>query len=190
MLPTRIALFTSAVLLVNCGGLQDLPPIVGAARSGETERIATLAKEGADLNVRAGVNGWTPLQHAIHKNQKGSVVALVDAGADVNARGANGETPLMMAAGYGYTGIVNVLLERGADAHAQLANGTNALTLAVLGANDIDRFTAGDCQTSTVKALLDKAPDLKFVGPSGVERALTIGKIKACDGVAQLLGKR
>jgi hypothetical protein len=167
-----------------------MPPLVSAAREGRTELIPLLVKQGADPNLHAGVNGWTPLQHAIHKNQKGSVIALLDAGADVNVRGGDGSTPLVMAAGYGYTGIVTVLLDRGADPRSTLRDGSSALTLAVLGVPDIDRFTVGDCQLPTVQALLAKAPDLRFNGPSGPLRALTIAKIKGCPGLEEALTKR
>ncbi len=147
--------------------------------------IPVLVKQGADPNQRSGVNGWTPLMHAVHKRQKGSVVALLDNGADVNARGDGGSDPLLMAAGYGYTDIVNILLDRGADAHAQLQNGDNALTLAILGVSDIDRFTLGDCQDSTVRTLLERAPDLHLKNSPAAA-----AKAKGCAGVAKLLGVR
>lgn len=185
----RIGAVMGAILLAGCGARPSAPTLVGAAREGRVDLIPVLVKQGADPNQRAGVNGWTPLMHAIHKNQKGSVIALLDAGADVNARGDGALTPLMMAAGYGYTDIVNILLDRGADAHAQLPNGENALTLAVFGVADIDRFTVPDCQVSTVKALLEKAPDMRFVGPEGALRAVTIAKMKGCAGLAETMGR-
>ena len=96
----------------------------------------------------------------------------------------------MMAAGYGYADIVNVLLDRGADAHAQLSDGMNALTFAVLGANDIDRFTVADCQGPTIKALIERSPDLKLRGSARVIKVVTAAKLKGCAGVAALLGNR
>lgn len=185
----RIVLATAALLLAGCGSRPVMPSLIDAAREGRVDLISSLVKQGADPNQRAGVNGWPPLMHAIHKNQKGSVVALLDAGADVNARGDGGLTALMMAAGYGYTDIVNILLDRGADPHAQLPNGENALTLAVFGLADIDRFTVPDCQVSMVKALLQKAPDIRFIGPGGVLRAVTIAKMKGCAGLAEAMGR-
>jgi hypothetical protein len=186
----RITLVSAALLLVGCGSKPATPSLIDAAREGRVDLIPVLVKQGTDLNERAGVNGWPPLMHAIHKNQKGSVIALLDAGADVNGRSADGSTPLMMAAGYGYTDIVNLLLDRGADAHAQLGDGMNALTFAVLGAPDIDRFTVGDCQASTVRALLERASDLQVRGSARVMRAIAGAKIKGCAGVAKLLGNR
>jgi ankyrin repeat protein len=186
----RIALAAIALLLTNCGSRSDIPPLIQAARAGRTDLIPSLVKQGADPNQRAGVNGWTPLMHAIHKNQKQSVAALLDAGADSNGRGADGSTPLMMAAGYGYTDIVNLLLDRGADARLQMSDGSNALTFAVLGANDIDRFTVTDCQGPTIKALIEHVPDLKLRGSPRALKAAAVFKLKSCAGVAALLGTK
>ena len=183
----RIGLLAFALLFTSCATHTTQPSLTQAARDGRTDLIPTLVKQGADPNQRAGVNGWTPLMHAIHKNQKGSISALLDAGADVNGRGADGSTALMMAAGYGYTDILNLLLDRGADAHAQMSNGSNALTFAVLGANDIDRFTAADCQGPTIKALIERVPDLKLQGSARILRTVAAVKLKSCAGVAMLL---
>ncbi len=153
----------SFILLLAACTLQPDNPLIGAARSGDTKAIATLLAAGADPNQRWGVNSWTPLMHAIHKNQKGSVEALMVGGADVNARGSKqGVTALIMAAGYGYTDIVQLLLDKGADPRAETTDGDSALAAAVSGVPDIDKFTVGHCQTSTVAALLKKAPDLKL----------------------------
>lgn len=186
----RITSLGLALVLTSCGTRYNLPPLVGAARDGRVDLIRTLAKQGADPNERAGVNGWPPLMHAIHKYQKGSVAALLDAGADVNGHASDGTTPLMMAAGYGYADIVTLLLDRGADAHARLSDGMNALTFAVIGAPDIDRFTAMDCQGAAIQALLVRAPDLKLGGSERVIREIAATKLKGCAGMAQLVGSR
>lgn len=186
----RTGLLSLTFLLASCGYHASVPSLIQAAREGRADLIPALVKQGADPNQQAGVNGWTPLMHAIHKYQKGSVAALLDAGADVNGRSADGSTPLMMAAGYGYTDIVNLLLDRGADAHAQMNDGSNALTFAVLGANDIDRFTAVNCQGPTVKALIDRVPDLDLRGSERLLRTVASVKLKSCAGVAALLGTK
>ena len=184
----KIALL--ALLLAGCGVRTDVPPLVQAARDGRADLIPALVKQGADPNQQYGVNGWTVLQHAIHKNQKGSVIALLDSGAAVNGRGRGATTALMMAASYGYTDIVDVLLDRGADATAQMSDGSNALTFAVLGTSDIDRFTAVDCQGATIKALIDRAPGLKVQGSQPALKAVAAAKLKSCAGFAALLGNR
>ena len=156
-----LAVVLSVSAFIGCS-IQPDNPLIGAARSGDTQTIMKLLSAGADPNQRWGVNGWTPIMHAIHKNQKASVEALLAGGADLNARGDGGITALMMAAGYGYAGIVQLLLDRGADPYAETVDGDNALIMAVGGVPDIDKFTVGKCQAQTVAALLKKAPDLRL----------------------------
>src|SRR5437870_2758650 len=126
-------------------------PLTSAARSGDVRAIRTLVAQGADPNAPDGVNGWPPLEHAIHKAQMGTMVALIDAGADPNPANPRGMPPLMRAAGYGYTDMVNVLLMRGADPRQRDRDGATALDFAITGVSDIDRFTRFDCQSPTVK---------------------------------------
>jgi len=174
-------------MLIGCN-LQPDNPLIGAARSGDTQAIATLLAGGADPNQRWGVNSWTPLMHAIHKNQKGSVEALLAGGADVNARGGSqGVTALIMAAGYGYTDIVQVLLDKGADPRAETTDGDSALAAAVSGVPDIDKFTVGHCQTSTVAALLKKAPDLKLKDNFYGRAARLAARAAGCAEVVALI---
>jgi ankyrin repeat protein len=176
----RVTAIIPLMLLAACGPFgQNLSPIIGAAREGDTARITELAKAGADVNVRGGVNSWTPLLHAIHKNQIGSVRALLDAGADVNASGGGGVTPLVMAAGYGYTDIVRLLLSRGAPSSA------GALSAAVTGTSDIDRFTVGQCQTETVRALLEQDRSLR-IGAASVR----VAKLAGCKEIVALVEQK
>ena len=75
-----------ASLAVACGGhRQEMPRLVRAARTGDVATITMLLKAGTAVDARAGVNGWTPLQHAIHKNRTAAAKALLAAGADPNA---------------------------------------------------------------------------------------------------------
>lgn len=106
--------------------------LVIAAREGRSVEIAALAARGEDLDRHdSGPNGWTPLLHAVHKNQLESVRALIDAGADVNRRAINGLTPLALAAGQGEAGIVDELLAAGADPGARSSHGWTPLQEAV-----------------------------------------------------------
>ncbi len=170
---------------INAPGPFGITPLVSAARAGALHAIPVLVQLGADPNLRAGVNYWTPLMHAIHKNQPGSVRVLLDSGANINGRSGNGENALMMAAGYGYTDIVRLLLDRGADARVSAGGGWTALDFAVSGVTDIDKFTAGDCQWPTVQLLMARVPGLKL-GSSGLERHLEVVKAKGCAGANQV----
>jgi hypothetical protein len=157
---TKCLLGIPLLLFCGCNMGRELTPLIQAARNGSADTVRVLLRQGADPNQPGGVNGWTPLLHAIHKNQPSAVRALLEGGANINGRGRSGETPLMMAAGYGYTPIVELLLARGADTRAVDADGDNALSLALGGVPDIDRFTLGACQVSTVQALKRKDPGL------------------------------
>jgi uncharacterized protein len=165
---------------VNEPAAHGITPLVSAARAGAVNAIPVLIGLGADPNLRCGVNGWSPLMHAIHKHQLASARALLEGGADVNGRGDGSENALMMAAGYGYTDFVNMLLDHGANPRARTPKGMNALDLAVTGVMDIDRFTAGDCQDSTIKTLVERVPDLKLEGLSGIEKTVLLNKLRGC----------
>jgi len=147
-------------------------PLVSAARGGEVARVRELLAGGADPNLPDGINGWTPLLHAVHKNQPGSVQALLDGHADVNRAAPNGTTPLMMAAGYGYTPIVELLLRRGADPRLSGPDHDRPLDWALTGVTDVDRWTYFQCQTGTVQALLAAHPELRHsASPAAVRWA-------------------
>lgn len=125
--------------------------LVWAARAGKPESVKALTAAGADPDRRdAGPNGWTPLLHAVHKNQVDAVSSLIAAGADVNEPSPNGLTPLMLAAAQGEDEIAETLLAAGADPYAE-SDGMTALHHAILGNNP-----------KVVEALLRRAPDLKL----------------------------
>jgi hypothetical protein len=156
-----IIILIAASLLAGCGQRAGITTLIFTARNGDTSAIRALIAAGADPGLPGGVNGWPPLMHAVHKNQKAAVEALLEGGADPNQRGGGGSTALIMAAGYGNAKMVRLLLKHGADPRMVDSNGDSALTVAVSGVPDIDKFTLGSCQSETVKALLDAAPDLK-----------------------------
>jgi hypothetical protein len=171
--------------------MQPPNPLASAARSGDIQTITTLLAQGADVNGRSGVNGWTPMMHAIHTHQKASVETLIERGADVNARaGTKGITALIMAAGYGYADFVQMLLDKGADARAETSDGDSALAAAISGVPDIDKFTLGKCQTETVAALLSKAPDLKLKDNFYGRAARLAARAAGCSDVLALIERK
>jgi ankyrin repeat protein len=131
---------------------RDWPELVLAAREGRSGDIAAQVARGADPDrYDSGPNRWTPLLHAVHKNQLASVRALIAAGANVDRPAPNGLTPLMLAASQGEEEIVRELLAAGADPHAEQPGGETALTRAVL---------AGD--ERIIQAILQEDPDLQL----------------------------
>ncbi len=78
---------------------------------------------GADANAVYHRSLETPLSHASRRGDYDVVKALLDAGADVNAKDAEGCTPLHWAAREGHEAVVKALITAGADANAKNANG-------------------------------------------------------------------
>ncbi len=131
----------------------------------------------ADVNVRfTGPHTETPLHWAASSNDIAAVDALLDAGADINARGAviAGGTPIADATAFGQWDAARRLLERGAD--------TNLFEAAALGLVaevqrhlDVNQRTAqtitssfwGACHgghTDTAAVLLEHGADINWIG--------------------------
>jgi ankyrin repeat protein len=110
------ALFLVSFFFFGCDPGVPVPPLCRAARDGDTAKIAKLVRSGADVNERGGVNDWTALMHAVHKNQPKAVLALIASGADVNAKAGarRRDTALRLAEIQGLGDIAAVLREHGA----------------------------------------------------------------------------
>ena len=159
--------------------------LAGPARDGDVATLRRLVAAGADPNVQdPAANRWTPLMHAIHKNQPAAVDALLGLGADP-LRDVNGMTPLLMAVGSGNAVIVRRLLEAGADPRRD----ERVVLAAVAGGalSDIDNPLLGRCNTAVVKALQQKAPDLRVPrGPRG-GIAMAFARFNHCAEVVDLV---
>lgn len=153
-------------------------PLDWAARTGQTDVIRELVREGADPDLRDdGPNGWTPLHHAVHKGQLGAVLALLAAGARVDAAAtrSSGITPLMLACAQGEPEIVDVLLAAGADPHAVQRGRETALTYAMTTGN-----------RRVIEALLQKAPDLRLTDSWEGDLARILARVR---GQSDLLAR-
>ena len=83
-------------------------------KKGQTA-IALLIGQGANVNQVTGVGGITPLHMSARRGTTGIAEALLNAGADIEARDKKGETPLRRAVNCGQERMVCLLLSRGAD---------------------------------------------------------------------------
>jgi ankyrin repeat protein len=161
-------------------------PMIWAARAGQVAVIRALAAHGALVDAPGGSNGWSPLQHALHKQQTAAALELIELGADLS--GQPGQRALAMAAGYGNAEVTERLLDRGVDPHVDLGGGPSLLALAAAGAYDIDYHWRGcEPHTQTVRALMTRAPDLALGRGSWDTAARAYVSRHGCSELVSLL---
>ena len=120
---------------VNAGNDVGYTALMGAARGASLDVIRFLLSHGARAAL-ADKCGYTALHWAVAEpirdasKQMAFLCALLDAGADPNARNEEGITPLMNAAWFGCRDSVRELLRRGADPLMRDNKGRTARDLA------------------------------------------------------------
>lgn len=104
-----------------------------AAWKGNEEGVRMLLAAGADIHGTSD-SGRSALISAAEWGHAGTIRALLEAGADLNARIREWRreewTPLLLAAEEGHAEVVRILIERGASLHAMAEDGTTALVFA------------------------------------------------------------
>ncbi len=91
--------------------------LLTAIRCDNTDALALLAGQGADVNLAVGgVN--LPLNRAVEENVPRVVQTLLDLGADINGSDIHGQTPLHTAVKERKRSLLGQLLEAGADPNA------------------------------------------------------------------------
>jgi len=104
-----------------------------------------------------------------------TVQAMLDNGADVNARDEDGATALILAVCAGRDGVLRVLLDNGADVNAQEKDGNTALMMAAF---------FGD--VSTLQILLDAGADIDIKAKDGAT-ALALAESEGHEDIVDIL---
>ncbi len=78
--------------------------------------VELLLRYGADPKWASGPGRCTPLHMTARRGHVGLAEALLDAGAEIEARDSKGETSLRRAVNCGHSAVVELLLSRGANA--------------------------------------------------------------------------
>jgi palmitoyltransferase len=95
-------------------------------------------QRGADCNAVGGELMSTPLHWATRQGHAGIVVALVQAGADMERRDGEGCAALHLAAQFGHTSIVGYIIAKGQGVNTQDQNGMTALMWAAYRTSGLD----------------------------------------------------
>jgi len=152
-----------------------------AAYYGDLDGVLVALGQGLDVNGQ-DQGGWTPLHWVVDMGMVAGereqiIAALIQAGADVNARSADGSTPLMVACRAGNGDLVRQLVAAGANLHACNDKGWTALIEAAYYGNP-----------QTVAFLLDSGADKSARTLDG-KTALDLAQLQLWDEVVQVLSE-
>jgi ankyrin repeat protein len=151
---TRAGAVALALLVIGWITVLTGAPLRTATRFGNTIIVRSALLLGAPLESADG-RGFTALHHAAERNHIAITRALIDRGADANARSTpDGLTPVHIAAERGHREIMALLAAGGADVNARSAAGLTPLAQsAVAGA-------AGDTAVATLLLRAGADPDI------------------------------
>jgi ankyrin repeat protein len=149
------ALRSLIITVAVANGYAQSDILFQAIRNGDLPTLRAQLAQGSDKNARDR-RGSTLLMHAGAFGTAEAVKALLDAGADVNARNSFEATALVWSAGD--DAKVRLLVEHGADVNARTKLGRTPLMAAA----------ACDGCSATVRYLLSKGADVNAKDGSGV----------------------
>jgi len=107
-------------------------PAIAEIFAGAADAVRHRFAAGADVEGRDAVFHRRMLSWAACSNHASVVAAVLDAGADINARGGLGDTTLHEAVAFGRDDAVAALLDRGADPRIANRSGRTPLAMTLL----------------------------------------------------------
>jgi len=129
-MPGKLAIVAFFAVLLPVAARGAAPaPLVDAAERGDHGAVATLLKQGTDVNAPR-VDGMTALHAAVHADRLDITDTLLRAGAKAAAPDRYGLTPLYLASVNGNPDMIRRLLDAGADANAVDPGGETPLMTA------------------------------------------------------------
>ena len=182
-----------------------LTALMVAAAGGHADFSILLMERGAMPGL-VDRNGYTALHYAaLHPKRAELVAALLDRGANPNARttrdtranttsgvSVKGATPLFLAAARGHADIVRALLAGGADASLATDAGTAPLHVATWGGDPYFRDWTDEEETNLLdvtRLLVDLGADVNAAGEHGWT-ALHGAAYKGVDPIVRFLVDR
>lgn len=107
---------------------------VGNECTGGGAIVRALIEAGARVDACDGTKRCTALHMAARRGNVEAAEALLERGANIEARDSLGETPLRRSVNCGQTGVAALLLARGADPHSVGSKGLTPRSAARSGA--------------------------------------------------------
>ncbi|MCC7155872.1 MAG: ankyrin repeat domain-containing protein [Bryobacterales bacterium] len=95
----------------------------GYRGAGGAQIVGALIASGAGVDDAGGVKRCTALHMAARRGAVETAAALLDHGAEIEARDSAGDTPLRRAINCGHAGLARLLVDRGASAHSTGSKG-------------------------------------------------------------------
>ena len=182
--PERVDELLASGMSANMLDVGGTPLLVTAAEKGHTRVLKILLAHGADPNVRGVHPGReTPLHLSASNFDIESIRALLERGADVNARDDFGRTPLLLAAAATDRDTVKYLIDHGADINCRANDGRTPLSNATVNrdsAGNLDR--SGDAPGQRPDAGENYGDSRDYENPLIIKRARA-----RHDGIIDLL---